>query len=318
MIDLKPSGRGERRRSFAHLAGAAAAFASAGYAVGASAQAPTATTAAAPAPAPDLKLFRDSRVVTRPRISVEVVGRGRDIVLIPGLASSRETWRHTAERLRGRYRLHLVQVAGFAGEAARANASGAFFDPVLAEIDAYAATLPKAPIVVGHSLGGTLGLALAERHPEHVSKLLIVDALAFYGVLMGGPAATVETMRPIAQSMKARMSGRMPEPMARGMMAQMVTAPADVDRVVGWTMASEPAVIASAMTDDMLVDLRPDLARVRVPVTIVYETVLEPMIQSGYAALGPKTLVPVPNAKHFIMFDQPARFDSEVDAFLRR
>jgi pimeloyl-ACP methyl ester carboxylesterase len=209
-------------------------------------------------------------------------------------------------------------VAGFAGDPPRANASGAFFEPVLADIDAYAATLRRRPIVMGHSLGGTLGLALAERHPEHLSKLLIVDALPFFGVVMGGPTATVETVRPMAEGMRARMSGRMPEAMARGMMAQMVTAPADVDRVTAWSMASEPSVVASAMTDDMLADLRPGLASIRTPVTVLYESALEALIQAGYATLGPKTLIVVPGARHFIMYDQPARFEAEVDAFLRR
>ena len=282
-----------------------------------------ATTLAQPAPAPapaaaSLKLFPDSRVVVRDRISVEVVGAGPDIVMIPGLASSRETWRVTATRLRGRYRVHLVQVAGFAGEPARANASGPVFDPVLAEIDAYCASLAKPPIVMGHSLGGTLGLALAERHPEHLSRLLIVDALPFYGVIMGGPTATSDSIRPMAEAMKARMGGRMPDAAARGMASQMVTAPADIDRVVGWMGASEPATVGAAMTDDMVADLRPGLAAVKTPITVLYETPLEPMIQSGYAPLGPKTLVAVPDAKHFIMFDQPARFEAEVDAFLKR
>ena len=308
----------ELGRSVLRLAFASAAFALAVFPLPASAQAGAAPSAAAQAPVSAPRLFSDSRLVTGPRLSVEVVGSGPDIILIPGLASSRETWRHTAERLRAHYRLHLVQVAGFAGEPARANASGAFFDPVLADIDAYAATLRRPPIVIGHSLGGTLGLALAERHPEHLSKLLIVDALPFFGVVMGGPSATVETVRPMAEGMRARMNGRMPEGMARGMSAQMVTAPADVDRVTAWTMASEPGVVASAMTEDMVTDLRPGLAGVRTPVTILYETALEPLVQAGYATLGPKTLVAIPGAKHFIMYDQPARFDAEVDAFLQR
>ncbi len=252
----------------------------------------------------------------RGRFSVEVVGAGPDIVLIPGLSSARETWRRTAERLRGRYRLHLVQIAGFAGEPAGANASGPFFDPVLAELDAYMAALPKPPVVMGHSLGGTLALALAERSPARMSRVLIVDALPFYGVLMGGPNATADSVKPMAEAMRKQMAGRMPEPMARAMAAQMVTAPADVDRVVGWMGASDPQVTVQAMTDDMLADLRPGLAAVKTPVTIVYETPLKPMMESGYAALGPKTLVEAPGAKHFIMYDQPARFDAEVDRFL--
>lgn len=282
---------------------------------GAAAQLAAGAAASAPAAAP-AKLFADGRLVTRDRFTVEVVGAGPDVVLIPGLSSSKETWRRTAERLRGRYRLHLVQVAGFAGEPPRANASGAFFDPVLAELDAYMAALPKPPVVMGHSLGGTLALAMAERSPARMSKVLIVDSLPFYGVLMGGPSATADSVRPMAEGMRKQMVGRMPEPMARQMAAQMVTAPADVDRVVAWMMASDPQVTARAMTDDMVADLRPDLGKVRSPVTVIYETPIKPMIEAGYAALGPKTLVAVPDAKHFIMYDQPARFDAEVDRFL--
>jgi len=268
---------------------------------------------AAPA---QLTLFADSTTTVRPRFTVEIVGHGPDIVLIPGLASSRETWRATAERLRGRYRLHLIQIAGFAGEPPRANASGAFFDPVLAELDAYCASLGR-PIVMGHSLGGTLGLALAQRHPEHLSKLLIVDSLPFYGVLMGGPAATSATIAPMADQMR-NAKAAMPEPMMRSMMAQMVTAPADVDRVAGWSVASTPAVVGMAMGDDMTADLRPGLAAMKTPVTVLYETMLEGPITSGYAAMPNKTLVAVPDAKHFIMYDQPARFAAEVAAFLTR
>ena len=263
------------------------------------------------------KLFPDSRMIVRDRISIEVVGKGPDIVMIPGLSSSRETWRPTADRLRSAHRVHLVQIAGFAGEPPRANASGPVFDPVLAEIDAYCATLGR-PVVMGHSLGGTLGLALAERHPEHVGSLLVVDSLPFYGVLAGGPNATVETVRPIAEGFGKQMKGRMPEPMARNMAAQMVTAPADLDRVVSWMMTSDPQVTGAIMVEDMLADLRPGLAALKTPTTVLYETAIKPMIETGYAGAKAVTLVEVPSAKHFIMYDQPARFEREVDAFLAR
>ena len=42
------------------------------------------------------------------------------MILIPGLTSGREVWRATAGALPG-YRYHLIQVSGFAGEAARGN-----------------------------------------------------------------------------------------------------------------------------------------------------------------------------------------------------
>ncbi len=269
-----------------------------------------------PAAAAAPVLFTDSRVVVQPRFSVEIVGSGPDLVLIPGLASSRETWRTTAERLRRTYRLHLVQVAGFAGEPARANATGPVFTPLVADLDAYLASL-RYPIVIGHSLGGTLGLALAERSPAHMAKLLIVDSLPFYGVMVGGPTATADSVAPIANAMRASTTP-LPEAQLKGMMAMMATAPADVEKITAWSRASEPSVVGRAMGDDVATDLRPDLAKVSVPVTVLYETVLEPAIAAGYAPLTTKTLIPVPNARHFIMFDQPARFDAEVDAFLKR
>ena len=58
------------------------------------------------------------------RITVTVRGRGPDVVLIPGLASSSAVWDATAKRLEGHYRLHIVQVDGFAGSPPKANAQG--------------------------------------------------------------------------------------------------------------------------------------------------------------------------------------------------
>jgi pimeloyl-ACP methyl ester carboxylesterase len=82
------------------LAGASATLAPA--------QTATAPKAAAPAPKP----FAPTR------FSVEVVGSGPDVILIPGLTASKEVWRGTVNAVPG-YRYHLVQVAGFAGTAPR-------------------------------------------------------------------------------------------------------------------------------------------------------------------------------------------------------
>src|SRR3990167_6640559 len=88
------------------------------------------------------------------RFDVETMGNGPDVVLIPGLNSTREVWRPTAEALASGHTVHLVQLAGF-GSPADANVDGPILDPLVDELSAYlVAQGIESPTVIGHSLGG--------------------------------------------------------------------------------------------------------------------------------------------------------------------
>ena len=282
-----------------------------------------ATPLAARADAPDInRLFADSRFVPGDRISVEVIGSGPDVVLIPGLASSRATFRRTAERLRGRYRLHLVQVAGFAGEPPRANATGPVYAPTVEAIRAYiAAAGLKKPAIVGHSLGGLMALQLAADHPDLPGKLMIVDALAFYTQLFAGPQATAAGAKPYAEQMTKGILAADDTQFAQGAAqtaSMMTTAPADQQTIARWSTMSTRAAMATAMMEDMTTDLRPRMAAIAVPVTVIYEAPLAALVQADYAPVHQKTLIAAaPTAKHFLMFDDPAGFDAALDTFLK-
>src|SRR5690606_3871918 len=109
--------------------------------------------AAAPARAQTPAAFQSDR------ITIEVVGEGPDVVLIPGLASSREVWRPLAGQLSSTHRLHLVQIGGFAGQPGPAG--GDVWGPAVSEIARYIAEQGlERPAVIGHSLGGATGLRL--------------------------------------------------------------------------------------------------------------------------------------------------------------
>ena len=214
------------------------------------------------------KLYADSTLIVQDRFSDEIVGRGPDLVFIPGLSSSREVWKATAERLKGHYRLHLIQVAGFAGEEPRANASGPVLVPTAEAIDAYLVAQHLAPaIVVAHSLGGTMALYLAEHHPEHLKKVMLVDALPFYSILMGGPSTTPATMAPMAEQIRHSSAKMALNDQA---LAWMATAPANRATIQAWGAASDTSAVQNAVADDMILDLRPRLASITVPVTLVY------------------------------------------------
>ncbi|WP_260580521.1 alpha/beta fold hydrolase [Sphingopyxis sp. PET50] len=108
------------------------------------------------------------------RITILVEGEGPDVVLIPGLSSPRAVWDTTAERLKGRYRLHRVQIRGF-GDDAGANAEGPVLEPMMREVAGYIdecitdAGRP-APAIIGHSMGGLTGLMIAARAPGEVGR----------------------------------------------------------------------------------------------------------------------------------------------------
>jgi pimeloyl-ACP methyl ester carboxylesterase len=277
----------------------------------------------AAAASPGTKLYSDSTLVVQDRFSDEIVGRGPDLVFIPGLSSSREVWKATAERLKSHYRLHLIQVAGFAGEEPRANASGPVLIPTAEAIDAYLVAQHLAPaILVGHSLGGTMALYLVEHHPEHLKKVMLVDALPFYAVLMGGPSATPEAMAPMAERIR-----HSPAKMALNdqAIAWMATSAANRVMIQAWSAASDTSAVLNATADDMTLDLRPGLSSITVPITLVYPDYAPVGQMKGgsltlyggqYAPLKDIKLVEVENSVHFIMFDQPARYAEVLDAFL--
>src|SRR5579875_2163125 len=92
------------------------------------------------------------------RFTVEVIGSGPDVILIPGLTASKDIWRPTVAAVPG-YRYRLIQVSGFAGAPARGNAHGDVVAPLADEIARYIeANHLHRPAIVGHSMGGTLAL----------------------------------------------------------------------------------------------------------------------------------------------------------------
>lgn len=258
--------------------------------------------------------------VVRDRFTDEIIGQGPDLVLIPGLASSRGTWKAVAERLKVHYRLHLLQVAGFAGEPPRANAQGPVVVPTAEAIDAYLVEQHLAPaIVIGHSLGGTMTLYLAEHHPADLKKALMVDALPFYATLMMGPNATVEMVKPVAEKIRSGQSKMTDAQPA------MATAATDKIMITGWSKASDESVVLNALADDLTLDLRPGLAAITTPMTLVYpdnaplglpKGVSDAMYRAVYSPVKTMKFVPVSNSLHFVMLDQPADFNAALDAFL--
>jgi pimeloyl-ACP methyl ester carboxylesterase len=154
------------------------------------------------------------------RISIVTGGAGPDVVLIPGLTGHRDVWAGVSEQLDDRYRLHLVQVNGFAGFAPGANAEGPVSAPVAEEIARYISEQGlERPAVIGHSMGGSIGIMLAARHPDRMGRLMVVDMMPFVGAMFGPPGTTAESVRPTADQIRAQI---LADPPGGGMLGQML------------------------------------------------------------------------------------------------
>ena len=155
-------------------------------------------------------------------ISVEAVGAGSPVILVPGLSSPRAVWDGVTPTLARTHRVYLIQINGFAGEAPGANLGPGMLDGVVADIDALIVRQRMSkPALVGHSLGGLVGLMIARAHPDHIGRLMIVDALPFVGALFG-PTATVEMVRPQAAAMRDMMARTQEDAAARSANAEKV------------------------------------------------------------------------------------------------
>jgi pimeloyl-ACP methyl ester carboxylesterase len=264
------------------------------------------------------------------RIAVEVTGSGPDVVLIPGLSSSPQVWQGAVAAVPG-YRYHLVHVSGFAGRAPGANAAGPVVEPVAEEIARYIREAGlKKPAIVGHSLGGAWAIMIAGRHPDLVSKAMVVDMMPFLGAMFGGPTATPESVRPIAERMRtgiATSAGEARQKQIEQTIAGMVRTEALRRPIVEHSLASDPAVSGQAMYDLVTSDLRPDVARIKVPLTVLFVTPqgapvsdaqMEQYYAMSYAGAPQSVLKRIPDSYHFIMLDAPERFHSELRAFLAK
>lgn len=280
----------------------------------------------APAPPADQA---SARPFVSDRISVVTRGTGPDMVLVPGLNSHRDVWDGVADSLEGRYRLHLVQVNGFAGLAPGANADGPVSAPVAEEIARYIAeTGLTRPAVVGHSMGGTIAMMVAARHPQSVGHLMVVDMPPALGVMFSPPGATAEAIRQMADSMRAGILAAAP---GAGMFEQMVPTMTRVDSMkpmlLEGSRGSHLATTANAFHELIVTDLRPELPRITAPMAVLY--VLPPnspiplaqyesAIRAAYAGAPSAQIVKIDDSYHFIQFDQPGRLIAELDALMRR
>ncbi len=236
---------------------------------------------------------------------------GRHILLIPGLASSPAIWNGLVRRLPG-HRFHLVHVGGFAGLAAGANASGPLLAPLADELARYIRSQGlRAPVLIGHSMGGALALMLASGESPAIGRAMVVDMLPEGAAMLGG---TAQGFGYLADQLNGYFTGTKA---GRQLLARMVAQTPGAE-------GSDPQVIAEALTELARTDLKPKLGAVACPLEVVYALAADPQVQAQQRQRYRQAYVGAPRAKlsgigpsgHMLMQDQPEKFAAAVRNFL--
>jgi pimeloyl-ACP methyl ester carboxylesterase len=267
-----------------------------------------------------------------PHISVVRKGSGPGVVFIPGLSSPRATWDGVTVGLAKDHTVYLVQVNGFGGDAPGANLTPGILDGMVADLSDYLKAQKAGRVrLVGHSMGGLASLMFARAHPSQVDRLMIVDALPYFPVLLarGGPVPSPAEVDPIATMMRDKVKARYGRPMdpatTKADVDSLAMNPASRVKMAQWAAQADPRVTGQLLYEDMSTDLRPALPTLTMPITVVVPWTDTPFGQDRtmafyhrqYDAAPKVSFAPVAQAGHFVMLDQPAKSRAELDAFLR-
>ena len=262
------------------------------------------------------------------RVHLVEAGQGPPLVLIHGLGGQLQHFTYAlVGRLADDFHVIVVDRPGSGYSERGANAAGLAAQARQIH-EAWRALGVERPWLVGHSLGGTVALALAEDYPNDVSGLALLAPLtaqeseappAFRGLAIRSPRWRRFVADTFAVPLGVRYATRMlaaifaPEPV-----------PADFARRGGGMLGLRPQAFYASSTDLVMLesDLPPLIRRypeLRLPVAILFgerDRILDPS-RHGMALRGqlPDLAVEtLPGAGHMLPLTRP----DETAAFIRR
>lgn len=232
----------------------------------------------------------------RQELAYRVAGQGQPVVFLHGLWNSSRAWLRTFDLFSPHYRLYAPDLPGHGQSPARLPWR---LREVAALLAAWIRALDMPPAaIVGHSMGGALGIILAAAEPQLVDRLVLVNAVG------------LPMQRPFLRALTRAGLGFADRPSAR--YTARYGDPRRLQSLAIWQA-----------TDEVLAcDLRPDLRAVRCPTLIIWG-IRDPLLpaQSAVAlqrSIQGAELVMLPNVRHHPSRQAPDTFHLILDDFLGR
>ncbi len=247
----------------------------------------------------------------RESFKVEVSGSGEPVLLFPGFACPGEVWKETVDQLAKTHECHVFTFAGFGGVA---PIDTPWFSTLKKDIIKYVKQKDlKSPTLLGHSLGGTLGLWLAAEETDMFKKVIVVDGLPGAIALMN-PAYKKGDVIPYDSPQskgQLEMNDAAFNQMSRQMASFMSLNKEKQPLIVEWMKQADRKTYVYGYVDYLNTDLREDIAKIRIPVVVIgaafpNREMVEPNYRKQFEKLKGVKFEFVDHSAHFIMFDQPA------------
>jgi N-formylmaleamate deformylase len=267
---------------------------------------------------------------TYPAFQVTVTGQGQPVLLIPGATCSAHEWDETIAHYKGRFQFHAFTLAGYAGVAPIAH--GPYLDSFKTQIEQYIQDNHLNHVVlIGHSIGGFLSLWIGTDNLAAVDKIVSVDALPFFAAARN-PAAKDGFNEEMAKAIFAQYNQMNDSAMFRSQMKvaeAMCNDSSHWKQIAAWGVQSDKKTMAYTMSEMLGHDLRASIKTIKVPVLVLAaynavpqfpgytrEIALKLYTDQYSACASCQVQMPEGGTKHFIMYDNPHWYFSELDKFL--
>jgi pimeloyl-ACP methyl ester carboxylesterase len=264
---------------------------------------PPRSASAAPAPDPG----EGPRLTLSPdnvHIEYRVLGHGEPaVILIHGWACDANYWNEQFDALKSRYTVVAVNLAGHGGSAS--NRTDWSIPNYAADVAAVARQLPNPRLVlVGHSMGATVALAATPLIGSRVIGIIAVDALRSVGQPPLAPREVEQRVAPF----RADFVGE-----TRKLVSESLF-PRNANRVlvqkVAYDMSLEPPAVAVPSLQALLsLDLAALLPAIHVPVYAINSDLLPTDAARIRKSIPNFTLDVLDHSGHFLMLEDPARFN---------
>ena len=252
---------------------------------------------------------------------VVVKGKGEPILLFPGFGCPNDVWNKTVAELSKTNECHLFTFAGFGNVS---PIEMPWLSTIKDDVLNYVKTkkLIK-PILLGHSLGGTLSLWLASLEPDLFKKVIVVDALPCVAALMIPNYSGEKFPYDNPQSKMMMDMGEEEFQAMNTRSAGFLSLNKDKQNlIVKWMNMADRKTYVNGYVDMLNLDLREEIAKIKIPVAILAATfpdknVVKSTYESQYKNLLNVKIHYAENAAHFVMFDQPDWFIKNVIQSIR-